>query len=181
MPYLKVLSQYFYSNWGKRRIWASIAGNQAETAGEDDCFTLIMKNAFCLVKVTWRTCSGICSSTAHVITCGSHKRKTTASIYLQLATSPRRHRSQDLHGSAKSSTADKTRNMNRGGISSPTNLTTVISLPWSMGTIPVAAHTEACCFSNGSRLWTKQLVRTKHLKKRKLGGSLTIGQEKKTE
>jgi len=67
MPYLKVLSQYFYSNWGKRRIWASIAGNQAETAGEDDCFTLIMKNAFCLVKVTWRTCSGICSSTAHVI------------------------------------------------------------------------------------------------------------------
>jgi len=75
-------------------------------------------------------------------TCGSHKRKTTASIYLQLATSPRRLRSQDLHGSARSSTAVKTRTMNRVSISSRRNLTTVVSLPWSMGTIPVASHTN---------------------------------------
>jgi hypothetical protein len=100
-------------------------------------------------------------------TCGNHKRKTIASKYLQLATSPRRLRSQDLHGSARSLTAVKKRTMERVWISSRGNLTTVTSLPWSMGTIPVAhIRTEqGMLFSNGSRLWTKRLVRIKHLKK----------------
>jgi hypothetical protein len=75
-------------------------------------------------------------------TCGSHKNKTTASIYLHLATSPRRLRSQYLHGLARSSTAFKKRTMNRVSVGSRRNLTTVISLPWSMGTIPVASHTN---------------------------------------